>query len=33
MSVMERARDVIRTEISGLEFMATQLSQSFEVAV
>lgn len=33
MSVIERAREVINTEISGLEFMATQLGQSFEVAV
>ncbi|MDV5172128.1 KpsF/GutQ family sugar-phosphate isomerase [Photobacterium rosenbergii] len=33
MSVIERAREVIRTEISGLEFMATQLGQSFEAAV
>ncbi|MDW2318794.1 KpsF/GutQ family sugar-phosphate isomerase [Vibrio sp. 1159] len=33
MSVIERAREVIRTEISGLEYMATQLGQSFEVAI
>lgn len=33
MSVIERARDVIRTEIGGLEYMATQLGRSFEVAV
>ncbi|WP_163131664.1 SIS domain-containing protein [Agarivorans sp. Alg241-V36] len=33
MSVIERAKEVIRTEISGLEFMATQLGQSFEDAV
>ncbi|AUI85122.1 arabinose-5-phosphate isomerase [Vibrio azureus] len=33
MSVIERAREVINTEICGLEFMATQLGQSFEVAV
>lgn len=33
MSVIERAREVIRTEICGLEFMATQLGQSFNVAV
>lgn len=33
MSVVERAREVIHTEICGLEFMATQLGQSFEGAV
>ncbi len=33
MSVIERAREVIRTEISGLEFMSSQLGQSFEDAV
>ena len=33
MSVVERAREVIRIEVCGLEFMATQLGQSFEVAV
>ncbi|CAH7082081.1 D-arabinose 5-phosphate isomerase KdsD [Vibrio chagasii] len=33
MSVLDRAREVIRTEICGLEFMATQLGQSFEGAV
>lgn len=33
MSIVERAREVIRTEISGLEFMATQLDLSFAVAV
>ncbi|CAH0527267.1 KpsF/GutQ family sugar-phosphate isomerase [Vibrio hippocampi] len=33
MSVIERARDVIRTEIGGLEYMSKQLGQSFEVAI
>jgi arabinose-5-phosphate isomerase len=33
MSVVKRAKDVIRTEISGLEYMATQLGLSFESAV
>lgn len=33
MSVIERAKDVIRTEINGLEFMANQLGQSFKDAV
>ncbi|SEG66040.1 KpsF/GutQ family sugar-phosphate isomerase [Vibrio hangzhouensis] len=33
MSVIDRAREVIRTEIVGLEYMATQLGQSFEVAI
>ncbi len=33
MSVIERATEVIRTEISGLEFMSSRLGRSFEDAV
>ena len=33
MSVVDRAREVIHTEICGLEFLASQLGQSFEGAV
>ncbi|ASI89239.1 KpsF/GutQ family sugar-phosphate isomerase [Vibrio mediterranei] len=33
MSVIDRAKEVIRTEISGLEFMASQLGKSFEGAI
>lgn len=33
MSIIERARDVIRTEIIGLDFVAKQIDQTFEVAV
>ncbi|WP_114634261.1 KpsF/GutQ family sugar-phosphate isomerase [Vibrio splendidus] len=33
MSVIDRAREVISTEINGLEFMATKLGESFEEAV
>lgn len=33
MSIVERAREVIRTEVRGLEFMAENLDQSFKVGV
>lgn len=33
MNIIERAKCVIRTEISGLEYMSTQIGESFEHAV